>query len=611
MTTTTAEPTSVPAAERPSPRIPFLAAFAIALVGVLALGAGLLYAYDRQYEGRILPGVHVGTADLSGLTPSEAAARLDESYAALGNGELVLTGGAGRTSVSYASVGRHVDVDGLVAEAAAVGRSGSPLDRVIGNAKTALRGVVIAPRVVFDEAKLATAIQSAARPLERDPVDATVVVTADGFETTPPAQGQMADVTAARDRAAAQLSAVDVASRTEVAIPVAPRDPTFSAEEAASAATAAELIAKDLQVTDGSDSWTLKAATIRKWLRITPTVEGSYIPMVQIASVKTGLAPVASKILEPPVNAAFLVTKGGSNFGVTAAKDGRALDVDATAELVTNALIARMSNVETASVPATVVVTKPKLSTEEAQKVAPLMKRISTWTTYFPISERNHFGANIWLPAAFINGTVVPPGGSFDFWRSVGPITAARGFGKGGAIINGQTDPQGAIGGGICSCSTTLFNAALRAGMQMHARRNHFYYIDRYPLGLDATVFISSGGSKQTMSFTNDTPYPVLIRGIRTRSGSRGYVRFDLYSVPNGRTVVVGSPTVRNISQAWDSTQKTSTLPAGTSKRIESPVNGKDVWRTVSVYQNGVLIRRHTYYSHYSRITGVVLIGTG
>jgi hypothetical protein len=73
----------------------------------------------------------------------------------------------------------------------------------------------------------------------------------------------------------------------------------------------------------------------------------------------------------------------------------------------------------------------------------------------------------------------------------------------------------------------------------------------------------------------------------------------------------VGNPTVRNISRAWDSIQYTSTMPKGTSKRIESPVDGKDVWRTISVYQNGVLIRQRTYYSHYARITGVVLVGTG
>jgi vancomycin resistance protein YoaR len=610
MTTTTSEQ-ALPRLDRPSRRFRFLAAFGIGLAAVLILGGGVLLAYDRQFEGRILPGVHVGSVDLSGLSPADASTRLSAAYADLGSGQLVLSGGSSQSTVSYASLDRHLDVDGLVADAAAVGHAGSPLDRIIGNAKTALRGVLLAPRVVFDEAKLAAAVEAAARPLERDPVDATVVAAKTGFQTSPSAEGQSADADAAIALATAQLSALDAPSRTEVAIPVAVREPSLTTDEAIAGKAAADLVAKDLKITDGDNSWTIKGTTIEKWIKVTPTVDGRYIPILQIANVKSGLAPIAEKILQKPIDAAFLVAKSGTAFGVTAARNGRALDLDTTMTRVMEALSSRATNADVPAVAAVVVVTKPKLSTEEAQKVAPLMKRISTWTTYFPISERNHFGANIWLPAQFINGTVVPPGGTFDFWRVVGPITTARGFGKGGAIINGQTDPQGAIGGGICSCSTTMFNAALRAGMEMHARRNHFYYIDRYPLGLDATVFISSGGAKQTMSWRNDTPYPVLIRGIRTRSGSRGYVRFDIYSVPNGRRVVIGAPTVRNVSRAWDTRVETSTLPKGSTKRIESPVDGKDVWRTVSVYQDGKLIRQHTYYSHYSRITGVVLVGTG
>ena len=611
MTTTTSEPTTLPRIDRPSGRFRFLTAFGIGLAAVLVLGAGVLYAYDRQFEGRVLPGVHVGSVDLSGLSPAEAGARLGAAYADLGNGQLVLSGAGSQASVSYASLGRHLDIDGLVADAVAVGRAGSPLDRVIGNAKTAIRGVVLAPRVVVDAGKLAAAVDSAAFALERDPVDATVVPAKSGFDTTPAAPGQSADAKTALDTAMARLSALDAPARTEVAIPVSAREPSFTTDEATAAKAAAELIAQDLKITDGSDSYTIKGTAIEKWIKVTPTLDGSYIPIVQIASVKAGLGPIAAKILQKPVDASFLRAKGGAAFGVTGAHNGRALDVDSTTARVVETLDSRTTNVEAPSVAAVVVVTKPKLSTEEAQKVAPLMRRISTWTTYFPISERNHFGANIWLPAQFINGTVVAPGATFDFWRVVGPITTARGFGKGGAIINGQTDPQGAIGGGICSCSTTMFNAALRAGMEMHARRNHFYYIDRYPLGLDATVFISSGGSQQTMSWRNDTPYPVLIRGIRTRSGSRGYVRFDIYSVPNGRRVVIGAPTVRNVSRAWDTRVLTSSLPKGATKRIETPVDGKDVWRTVSVYQDGKLLRQHTYYSHYSRITGVVLVGTG
>jgi vancomycin resistance protein YoaR len=114
------------------------------------------------------------------------------------------------------------------------------------------------------------------------------------------------------------------------------------------------------------------------------------------------------------------------------------------------------------------------------------------------------------------------------------------------------------------------------------------------------------------MSWRNDTKYPVLIRGFRIRDGSAGYVRFDLYSVPNGRSVSFSKPVVKNVRYATDTTQRTSSLPAGTTRRVEYPVDGKDVWVTRTVRdRNGNVIHQETYYSHYARITGVVLVGTG
>jgi hypothetical protein len=125
-------------------------------------------------------------------------------------------------------------------------------------------------------------------------------------------------------------------------------------------------------------------------------------------------------------------------------------------------------------------------------------------------------------------------------------------------------------------------------------------------------VFISASGSVQTMSWTNDTDYPVLIRGYRIKEGNRGYVKFELYSVPNGRRVEIGAPTVENIRPASDSTQPTHTLAVGVRKRIEYPVDGKQVWRTVTVYDAaGDILRQKTYYSNYARITGIVLVGQG
>ena len=76
--------------------------------------------------------------------------------------------------------------------------------------------------------------------------------------------------------------------------------------------------------------------------------------------------------------------------------------------------------------------------------------------------------------------------------------------------------------------------------------------------------------------------------------------------------MVIGAPVVKNVRRASDSTQATHTLAAGVRKRIEFPVDGKQVWRTVTVYDaDGSILRQKTYYSNYARITGIVLVGQG
>jgi vancomycin resistance protein YoaR len=125
---------------------------------------------------------------------------------------------------------------------------------------------------------------------------------------------------------------------------------------------------------------------------------------------------------------------------------------------------------------------------------------VSSWTTHFIPGLSNFNGENIRVPARLLNGTIVEAGARFSFLDAVGEISPANGFGLGGAIIRGHTHEQGAMGGGICSASTTMFNAALRYGYEIDKRTQHSYYINRYPVGLDATVF-RSGGQTVDMAF--------------------------------------------------------------------------------------------------------------
>lgn len=230
---------------------------------------------------------------------------------------------------------------------------------------------------------------------------------------------------------------------------------------------------------------------------------------------------------------------------------------------------------------------------------------MSSWTTYYVPGEGNFWGANISIPARDIDRKVLAPGEWFDFWNAIGPVTTARGYGQGGAIIGGRSVADGAIAGGICSTSTTIFNAALRAGLEIGQRTNHYYYINRYPMGLDATVF-QTDSYTLTMSFRNDTRSPIIIRSYT----GAGFVRFDLWGVPDGRTVALTRPIVTNRRAAKETTVVSSDLKAGQARRVEYPHDGFDASVTRYVRDAaGTLIHQDLFNSAYRPVAGITEVG--
>jgi vancomycin resistance protein YoaR len=193
----------------------------------------------------------------------------------------------------------------------------------------------------------------------------------------------------------------------------------------------------------------------------------------------------------------------------------------------------------------------------------------------------------------------------FDFIDTTGPFTRGNGYTDGAAIQGGRTKLDGVLGGGLCSASTTLFNAVARAGLQIDERHNHAYYITRYPVGLDATIW-ENGGIRKSFRFTNDTAYPVVLRGYY----SPGRVTFEVWGVPDGRRAKFSHPDVRNEKQATTYIQYTDALPPGKTKHVEFKTAGFEstVVRTVTD-ANGVVIHQDTFYSDYVKVDGVYQVG--
>ena len=595
-------------AQRPRHIGRFAGAFVLSAFTTLGLTGAAVLAYDANLDGRILPGVRIGSVDLSGMDRQQAAIALESGYSAYGDGRVLIRTDAGDVSIAYREFSRRPDVEAMIDAAMGAGRDGSPLERAFAEPSLALRGLELGPRVTFDEAALTSSVVGALARLEREPIDATIAIDAGGIMTTPARIGRGFDASTAHAAAFAAVRLPDAPSEVVVYAPATALPPTRGDAVVLAASAAAERVIVDLVVTHGAKTWTIPAATVQRWVRFDYSDDGSIATRIDDAAIPAALEIVAKAVVQKPVSASFLIGKDGAKVGVTAARDGQRLDATGTATAIARALASRAQGAPPVPVPAALVAVAPKMTTEEAEKVAPLMVRLSSWKTWFPIGERNHWGANIWLPARFINGTVLAPGQTFEWFRAVGPITTARGFGLGGVIRGNHTEPMGAIGGGMCSSSTTLFNAALRAGLDMGARTNHSYYINRYPLGLDATI---NGGSATTMTFTNDMDHPILIRGYKiVGSGGRGWVRYEIWGVPEGRTVSIGKAVVSNMRKATTETKRVTTLPTGVRKQTEYASNGMDVSVTRIVRdRDGHVIHRETFHSHYKLWTGLILVG--
>ena len=231
---------------------------------------------------------------------------------------------------------------------------------------------------------------------------------------------------------------------------------------------------------------------------------------------------------------------------------------------------------------------------------------LGSWTVHFTPSGFNAKGVNIRRPAQLINGTIVQPGGQFNFFKTTGPYTTANGYSTGAAIVNGEIKPDGVLGGGLCSAATTLFNAAVRAGLTINKRTNHHFYITRYPVGLDATIWANKTRATANLVFTNDTGNPIRIVGI----GLKRAVTFQIWGVNDGRQVTWGDPVITNIQPAGRNIVYSDDLLPGRQKLFLAASDGFDVivGRTVTD-SNGFVIHQDYFKSDYAPETGVTKRG--
>jgi vancomycin resistance protein YoaR len=595
---------------RRSLAVRFGVSFVLGLMLALGIGGGVLYAWAQQYDGRVLPGVRVGTTDLGGLSREQAEARIASAYGWLGTGQVTLSRPDGPpTTVSFAELGRGPDTSALLDAALAAGRAGAPVANLITEPRVAIHGVTLEFAVTYNRDKLTALVQTLATAIDQDPANAAVVAGDGGtFAVSSAREGRAVDQAALLTALDRQLAAADTSASITVPVPVVSLAPAVATASAEAAKAAADRMAADVVVGRGSDTWTITGASLAPLISFQTAADGSITPALNQSGLDPLLTTLAHRVNQTAKDAALKVVDG--HVVVTGdSREGRTLDAARMKAAILTEIGARRGGAAASPIAAVVKAVDPKLTTADATSYAGKMRPISSFSVYYFVIVNNHWGGNIEAPATKINGTVVPAGTVFDFWKVVGDLRKLPGEGPGNAIEGGKITVTGAFGGGICTTSTTLFNAAFRAGMVPLARQNHNEFINRYPPGLDATVWIV-GSTKQTMSFKNDTKYPILITRTVTNAGNRRWLTFKIWSVPNGRKAVVSNLVIQHGPRAIDTVVRDPTKPVGYSFRNNSPVDGAKVWVTVSIYDHGKLHWSKRYYSRYPAVNGVLVVGT-
>lgn len=287
-------------------------------------------------------------------------------------------------------------------------------------------------------------------------------------------------------------------------------------------------------------------------------------------------------------------------------KSGRRMNIQKTItsfETILNEIPSQQTTTFVINIPVDAI--EPTITTERANSFG-IKERIGLGYSEFSgsIPGRIH---NVVLAANKLNGILIKPDDTFSFIDAIGDISATTGFQQAYVIKNGRTVLGD--GGGVCQVSTTLFRAALNAGLPIverkaHAYRVHYYEEGGFKPGLDATVFAPSVDLK----IKNDTPAYIL---IQTKTDIDNLtLTFELYGTSDGRKAEITNHKVWGVtSPPPDLYQDDPTLPPGKIKQVDWAAWGAKASFDYRVTRNDEVLQNTSFFSSFRPWQAVYLRG--
>lgn len=315
---------------------------------------------------------------------------------------------------------------------------------------------------------------------------------------------------------------------------------------------------------------------------------------------------LATSMNRDPIDAKFSYSDGKvTEFEPS--RDGVEIDTQST---ITNiqTMIEKLLATDTTTETVEIVVkrTPPQVTIDKVNELG-IEERIGRGESYYAHSIPNRI-FNVGLASDRINSALIAPGEEVSFNKLVGEVSAATGYRSAYIISQGRTVLGD--GGGLCQVSTTLFRAAMNAGLPILERWGHSYRVSYYEQnsspGIDATVIAPS----KDFRFKNDTPGHILIQTINDPKNL--HLVIEIYGTSDGRIATITEPKVWGITPPLPTVyQDDPSLPSGTMKQVDWSASGARASFEYKVTRDGETLQDQTFSTVYRPWAAVYLRGTG
>jgi vancomycin resistance protein YoaR len=566
---------------------------------VLFIAAAVaLFGFRYTYDDAIYPGVSVAGIELGGMTRAEAREALEAKAREI-EGQRAYFDALGRHwAPTLSELGVHVDIEGSLDQAFAIGREEEGRARVTSVLESLRTTTSLPIRVDISPSELESWSAKVGEELAIVPHDAELIIEDGSVSTVPESKGTVVDVKTLQSMLIEHVARLDTPTAP---LPLIDEQPNVFASDLEPARRQIEAALSTSVTLDYSGTtWKINPKDFGNYIQVLIDEESSGPESVLVDVDHSALARWLSETIGPSINEdpvnAKVAFDGKKLIATKAGIDGVRMLPSSLAESVTQSFFDEHQRVD---VP--VQILKPEVNGDNLDTLG-ITTKLAAGSSNFDGSDDAR-STNIQVGINLLNGTLIAPGGEYSFNRSIGVISHDLGF-VDAQVIDGERIGRD-VGGGICQVSTTVFRAALYAGVPItewhpHRYRLGFYELDGWKPGLDASILQPEGDpfGGGDFKFVNPTDSWMLIEAYV--EWPRAYV--VIYGPDLNYTVEVSDPVFGQEYQPTADLEIVDTeLPAGSVVQTEWALKGMEVTYYRTVYSSdGEGLLSDSYYVYFA-----------